>query len=197
MEEQDLIIWLDLETTGLNPHSCEILEIAAFASTLEGNRFTSCSRYGEFFHSVARISHNQLERVYGDETLHAMHHESGLLAECVSPSAEPIHKMLKRFSDWLDRFDGCKIMPGGFSVHFDVEFLKAAGGFRGHFSHHHVDVSSIDKAFRAAGQPSLKPPSGSVAHRAVADAQQAWSSYRLALDRLHRPAADRGEVEDA
>lgn len=141
-------IWVDLETTGLNPNGDIPLELGLRLTDLDGKeiaRFTSL---------VADFGWKSL--LDYAPAVRNMHTESGLIADLTNKSAEMgatnFETMLSfRSVDgharaWLE--DNClqsKTFPiCGSSVHFDREFIRVYfPQLFDFFTHRNIDISSI------------------------------------------------------
>ncbi len=160
------LLWLDLETTGLNPRADNILEIAVSVADF-ATPFVAVPA----LHRVIR-SRGSIE----DEFVRKMHSDNGLLKEAAAPSASPLcdveAELVRLFSLTETYF------LAGFSVHFDHSFLNIdMPGFASCLSHRHYDVSSIKLFCQSLGMLPL--PKGSGTHRAREDVLEAVAHAKL------------------
>lgn len=106
------VLFLDLETTGLNPETTTILEVAAVA-------------VGAGFEEVAsfeRVVHHDLPPM--DEWCRKTHGESGLLA-AVAESTFSLREVETDLANFARKvFPGGKIILAGNSIHFDRGYVK-------------------------------------------------------------------------
>ena len=156
----ETLLWLDLETTGLEPRDNSILEVAAFTAPLD-NPFTLTPLY----ESVLRYEGSQ-ELL--DPTVLEMHTKNGLLDECTRTDVTLFHAEEAILSR-LPTNDHPFILAGS-SVHFDHSFLRYwMHGFNKRISHRHYDVSAIKLFAQSLGMPKLPKAE---AHRAAADVME-------------------------
>ena len=168
----ETLLWLDLETTGLEPRSETILEVAAFTAPLE-KPFELTPLY------EAVIACPPSVKAGVDPIVRGMHTENGLWAACEKS------KVGMRDVDGLDdsslfmklmRFNATRDAPrekfilAGSSVHFDHDFIKVHWpSVAGRLSHRHYDVSAVKLFAQSLGMPQFKKGE---AHRAAADVRE-------------------------
>lgn len=183
------IAWIDVETTGVNARTCDLLEIAAVVTT--GPDFTPVdegisvaihpNRYSDLSpaEAVARVQ-GDLERraAEGDEGgkfVQAMHTASGLFADiaagdCVglARADEIVHGYLKQ------HFVRQGAILGGNSITLDRNFMEAYAPRTFDYIHYRsLDCTSVFELMQRVPhikeQHSLKVEVDGTAHRAMAD----------------------------
>jgi len=175
MKHENNILWIDLETTGLDPERCSIIEVAAVMTTAD------------------LLPVGIVEEVVCDKPTAALwaemndwcrttHGESGLWDEVkeTTVTLDDAECMIVALIDrWLP--EGKKPLLGGQSVHFDRGFIrKHMPTLDGRLSHRHLDVSSFMEAGKRWGfQDShlSRSDEPGAAHRALDDIL--WSIVRM------------------
>lgn len=130
-----MIICVDIETTGLDPHSNQILQIAAVA--LNPNNPTDLW----FFERTIKWTH-----LTGHIDAIVMNTE--LLQDISERQYTDIDSAIEQFNEWLDEiptyFDQEEIVFAGFNIAgLDVPFLRAAGLNFDKISHRYLEVGSL------------------------------------------------------
>lgn len=174
------IVWIDTETTGLDPDEDEVLEVACVVTDMQGNEI------GPRFHGLYFPSEHGQHRLdivpdYPNaKSARQMHIASGLFdALLESPRSRD-----RDFSGLESFLKGQgRAYIAGFSVWYDRAMLCSNGVDLSTLHHRMIDVSSLELAIRSAGRPTIKPE-GQVRHRAMDDSLAALDSYKRALGRL-------------
>lgn len=178
------LVWLDLETTGLDPQKDSILEVAASESTLEAP-FDARPIY----HAV--LAFPKAATIGGaiDPFVVSMHAKNGLWDECEAKwreASEPLYgesrtgvqrverellALVSDISDWEE-----KPTMAGNCVGFDHGFLKRwMPALAARFHYRHYDVSSVKLFCRSLGMPRMP---GGDQHRAEADVRESIEHAR-------------------
>lgn len=171
------LLWIDLETTGLDPREHCIAEVAAIITDFNLN---------EKFMFSSPIFLNQEDIDDGSEWCAKQHGGSGLYEKCLdySESTELV-PAFGAIGEAVKRICGDqKPYLAGNSVHFDRSFLmfKAPRGFLDLVEYRQVDVSSI-KVLCQQWMPKAVI-SGPKPHRALDDIRASineLASYRKVL----------------
>lgn len=153
------LIWLDLETTGLDPTTDQILEICAYIADFN-NPFEAKRLYHAVFNCTDMSKVSPIVR--------EMHARNGLWSECIVSEKWVGDAVDQVLIAMLPKGDG-KLVLAGFSVHFDLSFIRVhLKRFAYHLSHRVYDVSAVKLFCRSLGMPENETPKEE-AHRAEAD----------------------------
>ena len=158
------IIWVDLETTGLDPQADSILEVyMASAPFLDPFNATP------LYHAV--LKYDPIPSVLDTHhpTVREMHTKNGLWEECRGPNAksfEEVREDLYRLVPIEAEKDDMPIW-GGSTVSFDRDFIREHFPYVAkRFSHRLYDITALKLFCASMGMPKI--PKGE-AHRAEAD----------------------------
>ena len=170
------LIWLDLETTGLNPETDAILEVAAFEATLE-KPFDVCKIYDTVleFHRLARRhvppdSCGRCTRRTGSGTRVRCPASRSRAPSWISCAGSPPRRtrMTTRWCSPARR------------VHFDHSFIRAhMPELNARFQHRHYDVSAVSMFARSLGMPRLPKTE---AHRAAQDCPESIAQAKAVAE---------------
>lgn len=155
------IVWIDLETTGLNPREDAILEIAVVVT--DGD--LAVAQLGPNL-----VVHHDPADLVMDDYVRDMHTKNGLLADLESGLA--LDEVERRVLAWVSQFAEPKTVPmAGSSIHFDRRFIEEHMPTLLDWFHHRViDVSSFNECYeRWAPQIKARAPESRDVHRAQED----------------------------
>ena len=183
------ILWLDLETTGLNPQDDVILEVGAVLT----NRLLEVK--ASFARWIRHDNHDELLETMPPVVLE-MHKKNGLLDDIAGDKAVSFNQARQDLKSFFDRFDVEKnrvALAGQGVAHFDINFLKVHMPEIAEMFHHGlIDISHLRRFTAYAVSPRLayhnevKPVRP---HRALDDARAALSSAQGWAQRLAKLAA--------
>jgi len=171
------LLWLDLETTGLDPRECKILEVAVMRADISEPFAAEPLCHAVIPHDGTNLSPFILD----------MHTKNGLLAECIAFAQNPmrIEEAEAVLLDLVPEAESRLEMPvlAGSSIHFDHEFLKVhMPSFEKRLSHRHYDVSAVKLFCESIGMPKLPKAE---AHRAQADVLESINHAQRCADWVH------------
>lgn len=170
------LAFLDLETTGLDTLSDDILEVGCIVTD---DRFVEIAR----FHTVVAA---QCEFYELPEIVRDMHTKSGLWRDATSPDAKPIAAVDLELAAFLrdhavkivDRGDrGILVRPqlAGSGIHFDRTFMRRClPRAEAELHYRQLDVTSLNELARRFNVDlhDARPYRPNGAHRAIADAEE-------------------------
>lgn len=112
------IIWFDCESTGLDPLTCQVLEVCAMVSDFN-DPFNARFLY-EAVLPLAPSAPCDLPSAVLE-----MHTKNGLLSECGAWSTKRRELVDIELSKWIDAVEEQGVFPalGGSSIHFDWNFI--------------------------------------------------------------------------
>lgn len=176
-----MIVWIDLETTGLDPDVHSIIEVAMI---ITDDKYNEVRRY----HALIMEDMTGPE-IKWDPFALSMHVESGLYEQWlrsythISVAETDIVHLIHKHVNTVNE----KPRLGGQSVHFDRTFLKNyMPSVEDLLSHRHVDVTSI-KYFCSMlnEQPDRLPPIKSeTTHRAMEDIEASLDAIKYYTDNV-------------
>lgn len=158
------LVWVDLETTGLDPTGDAILEVAVGASPM-GRPFDVEILFEQVLHFSRRTWDAPV-----DDKVEEMHTQNGIWLECLNADLEEQDLdgfLCEKIFFHLPHLRARDLYLAGSAVYFDASFLdRSAPKFASLFSHRHYDVSAVKLFCESLGMPKI--PKGE-AHRARAD----------------------------
>lgn len=184
-EFKEHLMWVDVETTGLDPHKCDILEIGVI---LTDHKMVELDRY----HAI--VSHYD-PLTWEPEAL-KMHMESGLAKVCIDATGSHLSTIRQKLWALLNRYenrhpDGKPPVLAGSSVHFDRKWLEVyLPSWVGWLNYRNFDVSSLWRACVMAGHTIEVGPKQ---HDVMADLQRSMNVAKQCLDLLDKLHTKEGE----
>lgn len=162
-----MLLWIDIETTGLNPSQDIPLEVGLILmeegmglNKEIGRRNWICKVYNFDF-----VPHDQF--------VADMHTKNGLLDRLRDDNTKvyPSYSYIDdEMTDWIMTYvpEIPKLHPAGSSVHFDRAFIERRfPRLNSHLHHRHLDVSSVKMLYPQVGLEYDKGPEDN--HRALSD----------------------------
>ena len=166
-----MLVFIDIETTGLEPEEGSILEIAAVTTTddfqIVGQPFSQIVLPNEanWFDSM-------------DPFVKAMHEKSGLIAD-IPVNGLPLKETMNEFLRWWPKSPNYQTPMCGSSVHFDRAWLKHhAPAIEAQFTYRNLDATSVRFFFEGV-KAEVKQPESRKRHRALDDVQDSVRLLRV------------------
>ncbi len=186
-----LLIWIDMEMTGLDVLHDDILEVAVIVTNA-----ADLSEVARFHRVLAYPEAELVDRLkLGDAAIAAanvtgkpsvsvlkMHTDSGLIADCAK-SSNTMQQVEQELEEFLTGCSGgVKHRAAGNSVHFDLYFLRRQMPAAYALLHHQiVEVTShwqtLETYFPGC-RLNITRPRGFVQHRAMSDIEFSIEQYR-------------------
>lgn len=181
------LIWLDVETTGLNPQDI-VLEMAVVLTT----PFPQPEIVWSFQWLTAYASRDVLARIAADPVVQKMHEDSGLLADLRAVLPSEVPAMDEIAVDIVRQIDlqfgqSSKVQLAGSGVsHYDHGIVKRSMPVLARrLDYATLDVGQLRRWFRAAGWPrDMVSDGGDKPHRAMADVRRAISEAKRLTESL-------------
>lgn len=185
-----MLLWLDLETTGLNPTTDHILEVSYLATSQDTFTFYNPRQDKIIDNDFSALIENHLiepnfatlQQIEEDQFINDMHTKTGLLDDLkfeqttILKSAE--YHILEHIANARDQLDdhGALYLAGA-SVHFDLAFIRHhMPTLASKLSHRVYDTSTLKAFFDGLLDyeiPNLNP------HRATYDVMECLAVANL------------------
>ncbi len=177
------LVWVDVETTGLDPHTDSLLEVGLAITDADLNVTGVISR-------VIAPTRKLLE--HADDVVREMHHKSGLADDLRDGWALALREVEPELVAWL----GTKVVPReapmcGSSVGFDRAFLaEHMPSLAGLFHYRSIDVSTVKELVERWYPDGPVAPEKVGLHRALPDIQDSIGLLRFYREQFFLPVVD-------
>ncbi len=180
MSDEGLLIWMDLEMTGLDPKTERIIEMATVVTDSELRILAE---------GPELIIHQSDEILSRMDSWNRSHHSKSGLTDRVRKSSIHEREALRLTLNFVSRFTEPQTAPlAGNSVHQDRRFLSAyMPQLEAHLHYRNVDVSTI-KELVQRWYPEILPklPQKSQTHRALDDIKESIEELRYYREHVFR-----------
>ena len=195
----DRILWLDLETTDLDVHRCQVLEVGC---VLTKGFPDGLEVVGEFSSPVWPLfGEAALEEM--PEPVREMHRASGLWDACLADDDLTPEVVGVRWLSWLIEQGAVNyttttgsLVAGGSGIdRFDIPIIERVFPvIAREFHWRRLDVSAMKLLVNELGRGELLPKQAGTAHRALADAHWARQVTLMMADLVTYAASTMGKV---
>lgn len=172
MPKTNLLVWIDLEMTGLSPENDTIIEIATLVTDSDLNIVAEGP--------VLAVHQSDSVLSAMDEWNTKHHGESGLL-DRVRASSESLDSASEKTLTFLKEHTEKKSSPlCGNSIHQDRMFLRNyMPNLNEHFHYRNIDVSSIKELVRRWYSSENQAPKKKNIHRALDDIRESIEELKF------------------
>ena len=158
-----MYLWIDLETTGLDPNNDRIIEVGWFLS----HGFNQVTDEQSVIITPDKIAWELMQQ---DLFVQTMHTENGLIKDMECFGTILIEDAEDQILEELAREDDQLFTLAGASVHFDRAFIRNwMPRLDRKLSHRHMDVSTLRMFFDEMGYASIGERDTPTKHRAMDD----------------------------
>ena len=166
-----MYLWIDIETTGLDPDNDRMIEI--------GWLLTEHHEIVEQTQSVL-ITPDKIawELMQQDLFVQTMHTENGLLKDMETFGTILAEDAEDQILETLDKHQIGQPTLAGSSVHFDRSFIRNwMPRLDRRLSHRHMDASALRMFFDSVGYYSVGQKERETMHRALEDVEDSYELY--------------------
>lgn len=178
-EKPTILLWIDTETTALDPADGDLLEIGMLATDL-----TADNELAGFFQV---IGHDLTTMPIGTTTATRMHLDNGLLDEVSDPTLPDPDTVAKNLREFLWNLTSRNhVIPSGTNLQFDYEWINAKLPDSGLtlLSHRRNDLTTNRIQLKALGQDPYNPDRHATTHRVRSCIARDINEYKTTLTLL-------------
>ncbi len=183
-----ILVWVDLETTGLDAQVDDILELAAIITDFQLNKLGSLHLYGRLKPAALRrmkqtkmVKYRRGRRQETAVTLYQVHKDNGLLDK-LKDNSRPPQSIDRRMAALIDEHTGKNEIAylAGNSIHKDREFIRRYLPLSDSRLHYRMlDVSAFKVWVQGAYNKQYH--SASHNHRALSDIKNSIAELKYYL----------------
>ena len=189
-----MYLWIDLETTGLDPDNDRVIEVGWFLS--ERNEMVTQPQ--SVLITPDKIAWELMQQ---DLFVQTMHTQNDLLKDMEAFGTILVEDVEDQILEDLSRHPDEIIILSGASVHFDRGFIRNwMPRLDRKLIHRHLDVSTLRMFFNDSGFRSYGEKERPTVHRALQDVEDAYNLYTRYLElvqELERSSINRTDSLDA
>lgn len=166
-----MYLWIDLETTGLDPDNDRIIEVGWMLSD-------HTEKVGDVQSVLITPDKIAWELMQQDLFVQEMHTKNGLIADMEMFGSIVPEDAEDQILENLDKHELGKPVLAGSSVHFDRGFIRRwMPRLDRRLSHRHMDVSALRMFFDSQGYASVGQKDHETKHRALDDVQDSFHLF--------------------
>ena len=167
-----MYLWIDLETTGLDPDNDRIIEVGWLLS----DHHEQVTDEQSVLITPDRVAWELMQQ---DLFVQTMHTENDLLKDMENFGTIMVDDAEDQILDELDKHQLGSPTLAGASVHFDRSFIRNwMPRLDRRLSHRHLDVSGLRMFFDSLGYQSVGDKEHPTKHRAMEDTVDAFDLYK-------------------
>lgn len=179
-EKKDLLVWLDMEMTGLDPEVCVPIQVGVIITNKDFEELDS-------FETTIWQPESRLETM--EPFVRNMHTSNGLLAEVRKSEVSLLdaeRKLIAVLLKWCRPGEG---VLAGNSIHQDRRFLhKYFPVLDGLLHYRMIDVSTLKELVRRWYGPEASAPKTASAHTAISDIRASIAELKFYRQSVMKPA---------
>ena len=181
MTDSNALLWLDAETTGLDPNEHRLLQVAGMITDKDGNQLSD-----EFEHVVGYPEETVTKELLplANTTVLLMHTRTGLWRRL--PDGQPLDVIDQAILDVVQKFEPQprKLRLAGNSVRLDANFAdRYLPLTSAHLHYRLVDVSGLEWLLRTRGVIDTWYEK-KLTHNAIDDIRESVAQYRWLIQAL-------------
>lgn len=179
---KDVIVWIDVETTGTNPQEDHLLEVAALVTDTQLNLLDD-----EGYHAVIHYPERDAAWIREDAApiVQEMHDKSGLWGRLSAPGSVHRSSAEQGLLEYIKRFapEPRRARIAGNSVRLDLNFLDAdMPDVAEHLHYRIIDVSTVAALAGWWGKgPTFRKE---LKHEAMSDIRESIDELRFLRERM-------------
>ena len=180
-EKPDALLWIDTETTSIDPKRGDLLEIGVICTNMDATEQLAC-HHAVIHHETLTIDQSNLKAL-------EYHLANGLLAQ-VFDESNPDHNMAAiDLCEFINTLAGqYTLHPAGTNIQFDLDWIREhleIAGIKG-LSYRRQDITSLRLALQTIGLDQYDPEEYATNHRTGRCLQRDIKEYQHDLKTLRK-----------
>lgn len=174
----EALLWIDTETTGLDPEHEQLLEIGMTCTSTDG-----ATTYGTL-HRIIRP--HRLDLTAMSPTAFTVHVDNGLLHEIINadPRDNGPEAARNAIEEYIESLAGrFHLIPAGTNPDFDLAFLQRLGTDLHHLDYRKLDLTTLRLQRRFTGRPDPYADHHATSHRTTDCIRRDIHEYRHTIQK--------------